>query len=72
MGFLDFTTAALGDNMNDYTMFQTVDRPIIVERPGGGHFSGIDIENIYRVEGIGPIGWNRAVIDLVNFIDWNY
>ena len=71
LGFFDFTSLALGDNMNDYAMMREVERPVLVERPGGGHFAGIDLDEVDRVAGVGPIGWNRAVLKLIESIDWD-
>lgn len=52
----------LGDSENDLPMLEAVGRGIFVERPGRGHLvprpEGIDV-----VKGVGPVGWNRAVLE---------
>ncbi len=54
------TTVGLGDGANDEPMLAAVDRPFLVERRGGG-WTGISVPGLERVEGVGPLGWARAV-----------
>ena len=61
-------SAGFGDNMNDLGMFQNVSRGFLVEQPGGGYTPGIEGDNIERLEGVGPSGWNRGVKLLLNSI----
>jgi mannosyl-3-phosphoglycerate phosphatase len=61
----EIVTAALGDSPNDLPMLRSVDRPIIVEKHGGGYDRVLAAENFERAEGEGPEGWNRAVIELL-------
>ena len=58
-------TAGIGDSLNDLPMLDIVDRPFLVERPGGGHAEGIAIEGLTRLHGIGPAGWVNAVNTLL-------
>lgn len=65
----DFTTAAIGDDLDDLPMFDVVDRAFLVERKDGG-WAEIDPSrasrmNLKRVEGPGPHGWERAVRELL-------
>ena len=55
----------IGDSLNDLPMLQVVDRPVLVQRPDGSHDPEIALPNLTRVHGIGPAGWNRAVLDLI-------
>ena len=71
LGYYGLITAAFGDNMNDLTMLQTVSKPFIVERPGGGYATGVDIDGLKRVKGVGPAGWNKGVIELIESVDWD-
>ncbi len=57
-------TVAIGDSPNDLPMLSAVDVPVLVQRPGGT-WEEIDIPRLYRVEGIGPEGWARAVAEIV-------
>jgi len=55
-------TAGFGDSLNDLPMLAAVDRPVLVQRPDGSHEDAIALPGLERVEGIGPAGWNRAVL----------
>jgi len=60
-------TVGLGDSPNDIPLLRAVDAPIVVARPGGRY----DRETIsavpraLRAGGIGPDGWNHAVLQLL-------
>ncbi|MGH7409879.1 MAG: HAD-IIB family hydrolase, partial [Candidatus Methylomirabilis sp.] len=57
----DVSTAGIGDSLNDLSMLEVVDRPFLVERPEGGYAEGIALEDLTRLPGIGPTGWNQGV-----------
>ncbi len=59
-------TIALGDNPNDIEMFKKVDYPVVVQKPDGSYDKRIRIKKIIKADGIGPIGWNRAVKKLLS------
>ncbi|WP_440951627.1 mannosyl-3-phosphoglycerate phosphatase [Methanococcoides sp. FTZ1] len=63
--FNDITTIGLGDSQNDLPMLESVDIPVLVQKPGSIHDLSITDPNIRRVEGIGPLGWNKAISDLI-------
>jgi mannosyl-3-phosphoglycerate phosphatase len=54
-------TAGIGDSPNDAPMLEAVDRSFIVERKGGGYAEGIAINGLTRLQGIGPVGWQAGV-----------
>ncbi len=58
-------TVALGDSPNDIPMLERVDFPVIVKKPGGGYDPRIDVPGLIRADGIGPSGWNAALIGLL-------
>lgn len=58
-------TVALGDSLNDLPMLAVVDRPVLVQRPDGSYDPEVSLPNLIRAPGIGPIGWNRAVLDML-------
>lgn len=58
-------TIGIGDSLNDLPMLRAVDRPILVQQPGGAHAPEVQLPNLTRQRGIGPEGWNRAVLSLV-------
>lgn len=59
------TTAGIGDSLNDLPMLQIVDRAFLVERPAGGHVEGVVRKGLVRLNGIGPAGWQNAVLQLL-------
>lgn len=60
-------TAALGDSPNDIEMLQSVDHPIVVRKKDGSYNSQIlrSVKGCTKADGIGPEGWNKAVIELL-------
>ena len=63
--FGEIMTVAIGDSPNDIPMLEKVDYPIIVQKPDKSYDPRINIPNLIRAEGIGPDGWNKAVMELV-------
>lgn len=59
------STAAIGDSLNDLPMLERVDYPFLVERRGGGYQEGISFKGLSYLEGIGPVGWARGVMRLL-------
>lgn len=58
-------SVALGDSDNDLPMLAAVDRPILLRRPDGSHAMPDGLDRIAKADGIGPIGWNQAVLGLL-------
>ncbi len=58
-------TMALGDSPNDLSMFVKVDVPILVQKPDGSYDARITLHRLHRAEGIGPEGWNSAVMEFL-------
>ncbi len=61
----DVRTVALGDSPNDIPMLERVDYPILVQKPDGRHDPRIKLPGLIRAEGIGPAGWNEALLELL-------
>lgn len=59
------TSVAIGDSVNDRSMLAVVDRPMLVQRADGSHDPAVDVPNLMRVPGIGPQGWNQAILALL-------
>lgn len=59
-------TIAIGDSPNDVSMLKKVDIPVLVQQPDGNHDSTINIPKLMKADGIGPSGWNKAVIALIS------
>ncbi len=45
---------------NDLPLLTAVNIPILVQRPGG-RWHKLKLSGVKAVEGIGPVGWTRAV-----------
>ncbi len=56
-------TIGLGDSLNDVPMLSEVDVPVLVQKPGE-YWEKIDLKNLYRIDGVGPQGWARAIEQL--------
>ena len=63
--FGEITTVALGDSPNDFPMLEHVDHPILVKNHQGEYDSRIALPNLIKADGIGPEGWNKAVLSVV-------
>jgi mannosyl-3-phosphoglycerate phosphatase len=59
-------TIALGDSLNDMSMLRAADRPVLVQKPDGSYDPEVKIPNLQFASGIGPAGWNKAVLELLN------
>jgi len=57
-------TIGVGDSLNDVPMLAEVDVPVLVQKPGK-YWEEINLPNLYRVEGVGPEGWVKAIEKLV-------
>lgn len=58
-------TTAIGDSLNDVSMLEMVDYPIIVQKPDGTYDRRINLRKLIKAKGIGPDGWNNAVFTLI-------
>ena len=55
----------LGDSLNDLPLLEAVDIPRLVRKPGGVFEREIAGKRIRITEGIGPAGWNQAVLEAI-------
>jgi mannosyl-3-phosphoglycerate phosphatase len=56
--FGDLYTIGIGDSLNDKALFSVVDLPILVQK-SEGEWEDIEIPNLYKVKGSGPVGWSH-------------
>ena len=63
--FGDIITLALGDSPADMPMLERVDYAVLVRNYRGVHEPAIVVPNLIRAEGIGPEGWNKAILELL-------
>lgn len=64
--YKNVVTVGLGDSLNDFPFLLAVDKPVLIRREDGSHDPRIALPGLYRTEGIGPAGWNEAVMLLAN------
>jgi len=55
----------LGDGLNDLPLLNAVDHPVLVRKEDASYEEGISMTNLIKADGIGPEGWNRAVMRLL-------
>jgi mannosyl-3-phosphoglycerate phosphatase len=60
-----FKTVALGDSPNDQEMFAAVETAIQVQKYDGSYDYRLQGANILKSGGIGPIGWNQSLLNLI-------
>lgn len=65
--FGQITTVGFGDTESDLSFLEKCDQGYLVKRPPGKSV-GVETakESIKRVDGIGPIGFNQVVLDLLS------
>jgi len=59
-------TIGIGDSANDLPMLAVVDQPILVQGPDGTHDPTVRLPHMIYAPGVGPVGWNAAVLKLVH------
>ncbi len=60
----EIKTIGIGDSLNDLPMLSSVDVPVLVQQPGG-KWEEIAIPHLYKVRGVGPEGWVRAIEEII-------
>lgn len=58
-------TVAIGDGPNDIPMLECVDFAVVVQGPEGRYDSRVKLPALIKAEGVGPWGWNKAVLKLL-------
>jgi mannosyl-3-phosphoglycerate phosphatase len=58
-------TIGIGDSLNDLPFLLAVDRPVLVKKESGRHDARINVPGLVRTAGIGPAGWNEAVVEML-------
>lgn len=58
-------SVGIGNSLNDLPMLEAVTHPILVQLADGSYEPGIELPRLIRAPGPGPIGWNRAVLSLL-------
>jgi mannosyl-3-phosphoglycerate phosphatase family protein len=58
-------TIGLGDGLNDLPLLSEVDRPVLIPKEDGSYDPRIELPGLRKAKGTGPVGWNRAVLELL-------
>jgi mannosyl-3-phosphoglycerate phosphatase len=58
-------TIGIGDSANDLPMLAAVDQPILVQKPDGSYDPAGQLQHVLYAPGIGPAGWNAAVLHVL-------
>ena len=53
-------TIGIGSNAHDVTLLDAVDRPFLVQQSDGS-FADIEVDNLEKIEGVGPEGFRRVI-----------
>ncbi|MDY7033863.1 MAG: HAD-IIB family hydrolase [Thermodesulfobacteriota bacterium] len=64
--FLHLKTVGIGDSYNDLPMLEVVDIPVLVQKPGGTYDDQIDLPYLLHAPGIGPAGFNEALLSILS------
>lgn len=59
------TTIGIGDSLIDLPMLKAVDIPVIVKKFSGNYDRRVHIPNLMYADGIGPEGWNKAILNIL-------
>lgn len=61
----DVETVGIGDSLNDLPILLAVDHPVLVQKSDGSYDNEIDVPRLIHAPGIGPVGWNYAILNLL-------
>ena len=62
----DIISVGIGDSLNDLSMLEVVDSPLLVKKISGDYEERIKVDRLIHADGVGPIGWGKAVMRLFN------
>ncbi|UCB53032.1 MAG: HAD-IIB family hydrolase [Candidatus Zixiibacteriota bacterium] len=66
----EIMTIGLGDSLNDLSLLEAVDIPVLLKKEDDSYQPEIlDNLKVYEASEMGPRGWNRAVLDLIEKYD---
>jgi len=65
--FGQIKTIGIGDSFNDLPMFLVVDAAFLVQKPDG-KWEDINLPDLHKVNGIGPEGWTKVVMEALKAI----
>jgi len=65
LGRDDLQSIAIGDSLNDFAMLNAADHSILVKKHDGSYEQRQTLKNVTYSPGVGPEGWNRSLIDIL-------
>lgn len=63
--FGEISVIGLGDGLNDLPFLREADYAILIQKEDGSFDSRVALPHLANALGIGPVGWNKAVLDLL-------
>jgi mannosyl-3-phosphoglycerate phosphatase len=63
--FGEICSIAVGDSPTDIPMLEKTDYPVLVQKDDGTYDPKVNVPGLIKAEGIGPEGWNKAIIELI-------
>ena len=60
-------SVGIGESINDVPLLAAVDHPILAQKPDGSFDTDVLLPRLVRARGIGPAGWNEAVLKLLRY-----
>jgi len=66
----EFMTIGLGDSLNDLSLLEAVDIPVLLKKEDGSYQEEIPGElKVHKTSQTGPRGWNQAILELLERLD---
>jgi mannosyl-3-phosphoglycerate phosphatase len=62
--YVSIKTIGIGNAYNDLPLLKEVDYPVLVKNEDSSYDERINLPNLIKAEGIGPEGWNEAILEL--------
>jgi mannosyl-3-phosphoglycerate phosphatase len=60
-------SVGIGNSIDDVSLLAVVDHPILVQKQDGSFDTDILLPGLMRTQGMGPTGWNDAVLKLLQY-----
>ena len=60
-------SVGIGESLDDVPLLAAVDHPILAQKPDGSFDTSVLLPRLVRTRGIGPKGWNDAVLKLLRY-----
>jgi mannosyl-3-phosphoglycerate phosphatase len=60
---------ALGDSPTDAPMLRRADYPVLMQKDDGSYDERVSAPGLIKAKGIGPAGWNSAVLEILDQLD---